>query len=265
MSESRYTGVRIRGAFNAAWLGLLLALAVTGCGRDKADRDLAGAANVIYERGAKSLGNGNYASAVFYLEQLEARFPFSDEAKQAQLDLMYAYYRNEEPESAIDAADNFIRENPTHPRVDYAYYIKGLVYFDEPPGPLEKLFRVDVQQRPPKNSEQSYMAFATLVERFPESRYAQDSRDRMIFLRNRMAKYQIYVAQWYVERGAYIAALNRARRVIEEYDGSTSAYQALEVMLECYEELGLPDLADETRQIMAANQNLKTRRRRLLP
>lgn len=265
MSEQAFAHGRRSGLPRLCLVLLLAALAVAGCGRDKADRDLAGAANILYERGNKALGNGNYQSAVFYFEQLEARFPFSDEAKQAQLDLMYAYYRNEEVESAIDAADNFIRENPTHPRIDYAYYIKGLVYFDEPPGVLERIFRVDVQQRPPKTSEQSYLAFSTLVERFPDSRYAADARERMIFLRNRMARYQLYVAEWYVERGAYIAALNRARRVIEEYEGSTSAYQAMEVMLTCYEELGLPDLAEEARKTLAANENLKKKRRRLLP
>ncbi len=244
---------------------VLFAVFASGCSSNKYERDKAAAAATLYERGSKSMKTGNYQAASFYLEQLEARFPFSDLSKQAQLDLMYVYYKSDAPESAIDAADNFIRENPTHPRIDYAYYIKGLVYFPKKQGILERLFRVDDNERPPKGLDDSYLAFATLIERFPGSDYAEDSRERMIFLRNRLAQYQIYVAEWYVRRGAFVAAANRARRVLEEYSGSTSAYQAMEMLALCYEKLGLKDLESDTRKLMAANQHLKEKRRRLLP
>jgi outer membrane protein assembly factor BamD len=232
---------------------VLLAVFASGCSSNKYERDKAAAAATLYERGGKSLQSGNY------------RFPFSDLSKQAQLDLMYVYYKSDAPESAIDAADNFIRENPTHPRVDYAYYIKGLVYFPNERGILERLFRIDDNKRPPKGLDDSYLAFATLIERFPGSDYAEDSRERMIFLRNRLAQHQIYIAEWYVRRGAFVAAANRARRVLEEYNGSTSAYQAMEMLALCYEKLGLKDLESDTRELMAANQHLKEKRKRLLP
>ena len=244
---------------------VLLAVFASGCSSNKYDRDKDAAAETLYERGTKSLKSGNYKAASFYLEQLEARFPFSDRSKQAQLDLMYVYYKSDAPESAIDAADNFIRENPTHPRVDYAYYIKGLVNFPDERGVLERLFRIDDNKRPPKGLDDSYLAFATLIERFPGSLYAEDARERMIYLRNRLAKHQLYVADWYVRRGAFVAAGNRARRVLEEYSGSTSAYEAMEMLALCYEKLGLKDLEADTRKVMAANQHLKAKRKRLLP
>lgn len=244
---------------------VLISVLASGCSSNKYERDKAAAAETLYERGSNSLKAGNYQAASFYLEQLEARFPFSDRSKQAQLDLMYVYYKNDAPESAIDAADNFIRENPTHPRVDYAYYIKGLVYFPKKRGVLERLFRIDDNKRPPKGLDDSYLAFATLIERFPGSEYAEDARERMIFLRNRLAQHQIYIAEWYVRRGAFIAAANRARRVLEEYSGSTSAYQAMEMLALCYGKLGLKDLESDARELMAANQHLKAKRKRLLP
>ena len=153
--------------------------------------------------------NGNYRDAITYYEQLEARFPFSNPARQGQLDLMYAYYKNREPESAIDQADQFIRENPAHPRVDYAYYIKGLVQFERNPNFLERWFNADLSERPPIDARKSFQAFQTIVERFPNSEYVDDSRQRMIFLRNRLANYEVYVAEYYLKRGAWVGAINR--------------------------------------------------------
>ena len=155
--------------------------------------------------------NGNYRDAITYYEQLEARFPFSNPARQGQLDLMYAYYKNREPESAIDQADQFIRENPAHPRVDYAYYIKGLVQFERNPNFLERWFNADLTERPPIDARKSFQAFQTIVERFPNSEYAEDSRQRMIFLRNRLASYEVYVAEYYLKRGAWVGAINRCQ------------------------------------------------------
>jgi outer membrane protein assembly factor BamD len=244
---------------------LVLVLLASACAKDKYDIDRTAAAETLYTKGTDAMRVGNYQAASFYLEQLEGRYPFSDKAKQAQLDLMFIYYKNDEAESAIDAADNFIRENPTHPRVDYAYYIKGLVYFPKKRGWFERLFRVNPVKRPPKGLDDSYLAFATLIERFPTSPYAPDARERMIYVRNRLAQYQMYVAQWYVKRGAYVAAANRARSVLEEYSGSTSAYQAMELLALCYDKLGLKDLEADTRKLMAANQDLKKASKPLKP
>lgn len=236
---------------------VLIALLAGACSSDKYERDRNAASDTLFQKGTEAMNNGNYGGAIFYLEQLGARYPFSENAKQAQLNLLYVYYKNDEPESAIDAADNFIRENPTHPRVDYAYYIKGLVNFPSAKTSLDRLFRVERFARPPKGVEDSFSAFSTLIERFPGSLYAPDARERMIYLRNRLAQYQIYVAEWYVRRGSYVAASHRARSVLEEYAGSTSAYQAIELLVVCYDKLGLADLEAETRALLALNQNLK--------
>ena len=122
---------------------------------------------------------------------------------------MYAYYKNREPESAIDQADQFIRENPAHPRVDYAYYIKGLVQFERNPNFLERWFNADLTERPPIDARKSFQAFQTVLERYPNSEYADDSRKRMVFLRNRLASYEVYVADYYLKRGAWVGAINR--------------------------------------------------------
>ena len=229
----------------------LLALGLTGCGNKP--REQIGNADKLYEMAKKAADNGNYRDATQYYEQLEARFPFTNAARQWQLDLMYAYYKNREPEAAIDQADQFIRENPAHPRVDYAYYIKGLVQFERNPNFLERWFNADLSQRPPIDARKSFQSFQTLVQRFPNSEYAEDSRKRMIFLRNRLASYEVYVAGHYLERGAYVGAINRAKYAIENYDGSPQIRQALEIMAESYRRLGMADLATDTEKVMAEN------------
>jgi outer membrane protein assembly factor BamD len=229
----------------------LLALNLTGCGNKP--REQIGNADKLYELAKKSSDNGNYRDATRYYEQLEARFPFTNAARQGQLDLMDAYYKNREPEAAIDQADQFIRENPAHPRVDFAYYIKGLVQFERNPNFLERWFNADLSQRPPIDARKSFQAFQTLVQRFPTSEYAEDARQRMIFLRNRLASYEVYVAGHYLERGAYVGAINRAKYAIENYDGSPQIRQALEIMAEAYRRLGMTDLAADTEKVMNEN------------
>lgn len=232
----------------------LLALNLFGCGSNP--REQIGTADRLYELAKRASDNGNYRDAIRYYEQLEARFPFTNAARQGQLDLMYAYYKNREPEAAIDQADQFIRENPTHPRVDYAFYIKGLVQFERNPNFLERWFKADLSQRPPIDARKSFQAFQTLVQRFPDSEYAEDSRQRMIFLRNRLASYEVYVAGHYLERGAYVGAINRAKYTIENYDGSPQVREALLIMAEAYRRLGMPELAANTEKVLAANYEI---------
>jgi outer membrane protein assembly factor BamD len=235
---------------------LVAAAAVSGCRSRGDERDMQGSPEKIYSDAAKDLSAGNYKGAIEKLELLEARYPFSNPARQGQLDLMYAYHRNFEAESAIDQADQFIRENPTHPRVDYAYYIKGLVYFESGANWLERIFRADVTKRPPHEARKSLQSFQTLVQQYPQSPYAADSRQRMIYLRNRLADYELAVARYYVQRGAYIGAVNRARAVIETYDGSPAAIEALEIMSNGYQQLGIDELAKVTDSVHATNVNL---------
>jgi outer membrane protein assembly factor BamD len=166
---------------------------------------------------------------------------------------MYAYYKNREPESAIDQADQFIRENPAHPRVDYAYYVKGLTQFERNPNFLERWFNADLSERPPIDARKSFQAFQTLVERFPNSEYANDARQRMVFLRNRLANYEVHVAEYYLKRGAYVGAINRSKYAIENYDGAPQLRRALEIMAESYRKLGMTDLAETSERVLAEN------------
>lgn len=237
----------------ALLLLLCAVLAASGC-RNRPEKDIAQTGpELLYERAEKSLRTQDYNNAIRVLEALVARFPFAAESRQARIDLIYAYYKARESESAIDAADTFIRENPTHPRIDYAWYVKGLVDFERTPNILERFFRVDLNERPPQTARKSFAAFRKVVEDFPSSEYAHDSRRRMIYLRNRLADYQIAVARYYVRRGAYVAAAQRAKETIEEYDGAPAMREALEILIESYELLGMKDLAAQTRQVLAAN------------
>ena len=242
------SGFPYRRALATACCALLLA-ACAGSKR-KAEQVLP---ERLYERGHRALLSGDYRGAVRYYEALEARYPFSELARQAKLDILYAYYRAGEAESAVDAADQFIRENPTHPRVDYAIYIKGLVYFERSPNFLERWFSTDLTERPPQDVRRSFQAFQQLIERYPQSVYAHDARQRMIFLRNRLADYEVHVADYYLRRRAWVAAIARARYCIENYDGAPAVRQALEIMIDAYHALGMNDLAERSQEVYALN------------
>jgi outer membrane protein assembly factor BamD len=227
-------------------------LGLGGCAHHRS-KELAGDADKIYDLAKRASDHHDYARATKYYEQLEARFPFSNPARQGQLDLMYAYYKNKEPESAIDQADQFIRENPTHPRVDYAYYIKGLTQFERNPNFLERWFHADLNRRPPSDARASFQSFQTLVQRFPDSEYAADARQRMIFLRNRLAAYEVYVADYYFSRGAYVGAINRAKYALENYDGAPQIKHALEIMAASYRKMEMPALAADSERVLQEN------------
>lgn len=237
------------------WLVVsLLALAsLSGC-RSGPDRRLARLTpEGLYLRASQSLRNSDYEDAIRTYEALTSRYPFTDQARQARLDIIYAYYRQGEKESAIDAADQFIRENPAHPRVDYAWYLKGLVDFERTPFKIERWLRVDLEARPPSTARQSFAAFRTVVEQHPKGIYAHDARQRMIYLRNRLAEYEIRVANYYVKRGAYVAAARRAEQSIEQYDGAPAMRDALRIMIQCYRRLGYEELAANTEKVYREN------------
>jgi len=206
-----------------------------------------------YEQAKESIARGNHRRGIVIFEAIQARFPFSDLSRQIQLELMYAYYKSGKREQAIDMAETFMRENPIHPRVDYALYIEGLAYFEDDPGILERLFRKDITNRPPKELERAYASFRRLVERFPASEYAPDSEQRMLYIKNRLADYENHVADYYLRRGAYVAALNRARAALEQYNGASANARSLEIMIAAYESLGMKDLAADTQRVLAEN------------
>jgi outer membrane protein assembly factor BamD len=248
------TPASFRRSFPAALFVAVLSMAVlAGCQGDGKEFDMPGSPERILADSRKDLKSGNFPAAIQKLELLEARYPFTEPAKQAQIDLIYAYYRNRETESAIDQADQFIRENPTHPRVDYAYYIRGLSQFEAGTNWLERAFDVDPARRPPQEARSAFQSFQLLVQQYPKSPYAADSQQRMVYLRNRLAAYELAVARYYMKRGAYVGALNRARGLIEQYDGADSVPQALKVMAEAYRRLNMDDLAQVADRVRQEN------------
>jgi len=212
-------------------------------------------AETLYRDAHKALVNSDYELSVRLYEALTSRFPFSDQARQARLDLIYVYYRKGENETATDAAEQFLRENPTHPRIDYAWYMKGLIDYEHTPWAFERWFGVDMAKRPPASLASSITAFTTVVKQFPRSEYAHDAQRRLIYLRNRLADYQVNVARYYVKRGAYDAAAQRAQRTIEQYDGAPAVQDALAIMIDCYKHLGLKDLQSNIEKVYQANYN----------
>ena len=224
-------------------LALAALLLASGCASRGKARELRNAtAETLYKNAHKALDSNDYEYAVKQYEALTSRFPFTDQARQARLDLIYVYYRKGENETATDAAEQFLRENPTHPRVDYAWYMKGLIDFEHTPWAFERWLGVDMARRPPASLLSSITAFSTVVRQYPKSEYAHDALRRLIYLRNRLAEYEVNVARYYVKRGAYLGAAQRAERTIEQYDGAPAVQEALGIMIDCYQRLGLKDL-----------------------
>lgn len=231
---------------------LVLAAGLCGCGGGRKQDDLARLADpqYIYDQAQRALRLGAFEAAVRIYEQLTIRHPFSPQARQAKLDLIYVYYRANSPEQAIDAADNFIVENPRDPNVDYAYYLRGLVYFENDRNLLEKLFRVKLYERPPNDAYRSFSYFQLMLQRFPDSPYAEDARERMLYLRNRLAAYEVFVADYYMTRGAYVGAANRARYVLENYPDAPATADALDVLTRAYDRLGLDALSADAERVL---------------
>jgi outer membrane protein assembly factor BamD len=234
-------------------VGLLALLLAAGCRSHRERDDAKVGPDVLYKRAQDAVAGQDFANAIKRLEALESRFPFSEQARQARLDLIYVYYRNDAIEQAADAADTFIRENPTSPRADYAYYMKGLMYFAHQPNFIERRFKVDLSERPPTDARKSFDAFQDVIKRYPHSEYVVDSRLRMIYLRNRLANYELSVARYYMKRGAYVGALNRAKFCIENYDGAPAVQPALQILAAAYRELKMDDLAANAEKVYQAN------------
>jgi len=231
----------------------VLPMALFGCASNDEVQTEVENITEAYKMAQTSVERGNYRRGIQVFEAIQARYPFSDLSRQIQLELMYAYYKGDQREEAIEAADTFMRENPIHPRVDYALYIKGLAHYEQGPGVLERLFRKDVTQRPPKDVELAYSSLRRLVERFPASQYAPDAEQRMIAIKNRLADYDNYVADYYLRRGAYVAALNRAKGALEAYNGATGNARSLQIMASAYDSLGMVELAANARRVLETN------------
>jgi outer membrane protein assembly factor BamD len=242
----------VRRTLQLVLLAALAASLLMGCAgrRNNLVRD--GGPTKLYDQGQKQMNATDYPSAIKSFQALQSRYPFAPETRQAQLDLIYLYYKGNQPEQAIDAAEAFERENPTHPRVDYCMYMRGVVYFDQEANFLEKFFRVDMSKRPPKDTMKSYSTFEEMIRRYPNSEYVADARQRMVFLRNRLARFENYVAQYYINRGAYVAAINRSKYALEHYPGAPELEKTMQIMITAYEKLGMQDLATDAQRVYAA-------------
>ena len=206
-----------------------------------------------YENAKADLDSGNYPGAVKLYESLEARYPFGRYAQQAQLDTAYAQYKDNNTAEAVAACDRFIKLHPNHPNLDYALYLKALSYFKPDLGVFGDLLNLDPADRDPKALRESFEVFKDLVVRFPDSTYAPDSRNRMAYLVNSLAKHDVTVARYYFNRGGYLAAVNRSQNVLQRYPQAPATEEALVISIESYKKMGMPDLAESSRRVLEKN------------
>jgi outer membrane protein assembly factor BamD len=228
-----------------------IALVLGGCRKD--DRVDEVSADEIYDRAKESLDAGAWDRSIAMYKALQTRYPFGRYTEQSMLDIAYAYYRRGAVENALSTLDRFIRTYPAHPSVDYAFYLKGLVNYEQNQGFLERLIPERVRDRDQSAAQDSFQDFNELLRRFPDSRYVPDARQRMVFLRNNLADYEVVVAEYYLRRKAFIAAANRARYAIEVYPNTPAVPEALKVLHIAYTELALPQLAQDSFDVLALN------------
>lgn len=228
---------------------------LTGCSLlpDEIDETKSWSASKLYYSAKEALNEGDYEKAVKLYEKLEARYPYGAFAQQAQLEVAYAYYRDNEPLSAVAACERFIKLHPQHPNVDYAYYLKGLANFVEDQTFLARFSDQDMSERDPKAAREAFEAFRELSIRFPESKYTPDAVSRMKYLVNALAAHEVHVGRYYYKRGAYVAAANRGKYVLEHYQQSPALEEALVVMARSYEQMGLTDLKEDTLRVIKKN------------
>ena len=207
----------------------------------------------LYKEAMSAMDNESFDVAIEKLQLLEARYPFGRYSEQAQLELIYAYFKNYEPEAARAAADRFIRLHPNHDNIDYAYYLKGLTAFEQDISWITNYLPVDETQRDPGAALDSFESFATLLKRYPTSQYAPDAQKRMVYLKNRLAAYEVHVGRYYIQREAFVAAANRGRYVIENMQETPAVPDALALMIEAYTLLGQQDLAADSHAVLSSN------------
>lgn len=234
---------------------VLISLAVTACSSKQGEDPamIKSSPEVLYSQARTSMELGNYSKAVRSLEALDSRFPFGPHKTQVQLDLIFAYYKLDDPASGIANIDRFIRLNPTHKDIDYVYYMRGLVNMQSDRYLFHDMLNIDRSDRDPKAAQDAFKDFDRLVKAYPNSKYAADAQKRMQHLKNRLALYSIKVAEYYIKMNAWSAAAIRAQLVMEGFPGTPSTERALEIMSEAYGELGQDKLKDHTLMVMQAN------------
>lgn len=235
-------------------ISLLSFFALSGCNTtSKDDRYNSMTPTEIYSLGVKNVNKHRYSEAIEDFEALESRYPFGEYADKSQLGAVYAYYLNEDFPAALPAVERFIRMYPRHPNVDYAYYLKGLIHFEESLGFFGKYLPIEASDRDPSSAKKSLNAFYDLVKAFPNSLYADDAKQRIIYLRNTLAENELVAARFYLQKGAYIAASNRASYVIANFDQTPSIPEALYLAVQANRQLGLNALADENYRVLVLN------------
>ncbi len=234
---------------------LFLAFVLSGCGLlpEVKDETSGWSANKIYAEAKDALTEGAYDKSIKYFEKLESRYPYGRYAQQAQIEIAYAYWKADETASAVAACERFIKLHPNHPNVDYVYYLRGLINFNEDLGILGSISNQDLTERDPKGARESFDAFKELVTRFPNSKYAPDAVARMKYLVNALASHEVHVARYYMKRTAYVAAINRAQFALKNYPDAPATEEALFIMVKGYDQLGMNDLRDDIERVMRKN------------
>lgn len=234
----------------AAFLAMCMSVMLVACGSTPQDEFANIPSDKLYADAKDDAAEGNYELAIKKLEKVEARASGTLLSQQAQIDLAYAYFRTGEKAQALAKLDRFIRLHPTSPALDYAFYLQGLVNFNENLGLFGKLSRQDLAERDQQASRDAYESFKQVVERFPQSRYAEDARLRMNHVVNSLAAGEVHVARYYLRRGAYLAAANRAQQAVKEYNQSPAVEEGLYIMAQAYDKLGLLPLRDDTLRVL---------------
>ena len=237
----------------AAIAGLCFALSGCSLLPGEVDETKGWSAAKLYNEAKGELESGGYEKAIKLYEKLEARYPYGQFAQQAQIEIAYAYYKDKETASAIAAADRFIKLYPNHPNLDYAYYLKGLANFNEDLGMMGMVSGQDLTERDPKQAREAFDTFKELVQRFPNSKYAPDSVLRMNYLVNALASHEVHVARYYMKRGAYLAAANRAQTALKNYPQAPANEEGLVIMVRAYDALGMSDLRSDAERVLLKN------------
>lgn len=232
---------------------VLLALSACSWLPEKTDETKNWPVAKLYAEARSEMDAAQYEAAIKLWERLETNYPFGNYATQAQMEIAYAHYKTQDAALALAAAERFIREHPTHPQVDYMYYLRGLISFNDQMGILSVVYSQDPTERDPKATRESFAAFKALVDKFPDSKYAPDSIERMKYLINAMAQYEVHVAKYYYRRGAFLASLNRAMGAVKDYQDAPAREEALFLMIRNYEKLGMNDLRKDTERVFLAN------------
>ena len=236
-------------------LAVIFGVMLAACGLlpEAQDETKGWSAQKLYTEAKTELNNRNFEQAIKYYQKLESRYPYGRFAQQAQIEIGYAYYKDGDQAQALAAADRFIKLHPNHPNVDYAYFLRGLINFNDDLGWFGYVSGQDPSERDPKAAREAFDAFKEVVTRFPDSRYTPDSIDRLNYLVNALASHEVHVARYYLKRGAHVAAVNRVQFALKTYPQAPANEEGLMILVKAYEAMGMKDLRDDTERVMIKN------------